>query len=48
MNTIRKVYAELEKGEWIRRCDVGGGLFKKATAYELTLLKDNFGLKKEG
>lgn len=44
--TVAKIYRELEDGGWIRRQDEGGGLFGKASIYELTAKFDQYGFRK--
>jgi len=45
--TVAKIYRELESGGWIRRRDEGGGLFGKASVYELTGKFDEYGFRKD-
>jgi hypothetical protein len=42
---INEGFHELEEKDWIKRVD-GGGLFGKATFYQLTGKYDEFGMKK--
>lgn len=44
--TISRSFQELMKASWIKRENEGGGLFGKATIYQLTSKYDEFGMKK--
>ncbi|MGB7296821.1 MAG: hypothetical protein WBC70_14645 [Candidatus Aminicenantales bacterium] len=44
--TISQTYSELEKAEWIKRVDEGGGLYGNRTTYELSGQFDQYGLAK--